>query len=72
MIQLGGRSCIIFSFEFGTPMKLVRLLKMCLNETHSRIRVGKHLSDIFPTRNGSKQRDVLSPWLFQSSLRVCH
>jgi hypothetical protein len=27
--------------EFGIPMKLVRLMKMCLSETYSRIRVGK-------------------------------
>ena len=33
--------------EFDVPMKLVRLLEMCLNETYSRILVGKHLSDMF-------------------------
>jgi len=33
--------------EFGVPMKLVRLLEMCLNEIYSRILVGKHLSDVF-------------------------
>jgi len=27
---------------FGVPMKLVRLIKMCLTETYSRVRVGKH------------------------------
>jgi len=32
--------------EFGIPMKLIRLIKMCLNETYSRIRVGKHLSEV--------------------------
>jgi hypothetical protein len=32
--------------EFGISMKQVRLTKMCLNETSSRVRVGKHLSDI--------------------------
>jgi hypothetical protein len=26
--------------EFGIPLKLVRLIKMCLNETYSRVRVG--------------------------------
>ena len=26
--------------EFGIPIKLVRLMKMCLNETYSRVRVG--------------------------------
>jgi len=41
MIPLGGRSCIIFSLEFGIPMKLVTLIKMCLIETYSRGRVGK-------------------------------
>jgi hypothetical protein len=40
--------------EFGIPMKLVRLVKMCLNETYSRVRVGKHLSDTFPIKNGLK------------------
>jgi hypothetical protein len=30
--------------EFGVPRKLVRLIKMCLNETYSRVRIGKHLS----------------------------
>jgi hypothetical protein len=27
--------------EFGTPMKLVRLIKICLSETHSSSWVGK-------------------------------
>ena len=49
-------------------MKLVRLIKMCLNETYSRVRVGKHLSDIFPIRYGLKQGDVLSPLLFNIAL----
>ena len=40
--------------EFGVPKKLVRLIKMCLTETYSRVRVGKNLSDMFPIRNGSK------------------
>jgi hypothetical protein len=41
--------------EFGIPMKLVRLIKMCLNETYSTVRVSKNLSDMFPIRNGLKQ-----------------
>jgi len=32
--------------EFGIPVKLVTLIQMCLNETYSRVRVGKHLSPI--------------------------
>jgi hypothetical protein len=54
--------------EFGIPMKLVRLVKMCLNETHSRVRVGKHLSDTFPVKNGLKEGDALSPLLFNFAL----
>jgi hypothetical protein len=49
--------------EFGIPMKLVRLIKMCLSETYSRVRVGKHLSETFPIKNGLKQGDALSPLL---------
>ena len=50
--------------EFGIPKKLVRLIKMCLTETYSRVRVGKNFSDTFPIRNGLKQGDALSPLLF--------
>jgi hypothetical protein len=38
--------------EFGVPLILVRLIKMCLNETYSRVRVGKHLSDRFLMKSG--------------------
>jgi len=41
---------------------------MCLNETCSRDRVGKHLCDMFPVRNGLKQGDALSPLLFSFAL----
>jgi len=33
--------------EFGIPTKLVRLIKICLTETYSRVRVGKNLSDMY-------------------------
>jgi len=55
---------------FGIPMKLVRLIKMCLTETCSRVRVGKNLSDMFPIRNGLKQGDALSSLLFNIPLEV--
>jgi len=54
--------------EFGIPMKLVRLKKMCLTETYSRVWVGRNLSDVFPIRNGLKQGDGLSPLLFNFAL----
>ena len=54
--------------ELGIPKKLVRLIKMCLTETYSSVRVGKNLSDMFPIRNGLKQGDGLSPLLFNFAL----
>ena len=53
-----------FLTEFGIPMKMVRLIKICVSETYGRVWVGQHLSDMFPIRNGLKQRDALSPLLF--------
>ena len=54
--------------EFSIPMKWVRLIKMCLTETYSRVRISKHVSDMFPIRNGLKQGDALSPLLFNFAL----
>ena len=39
-------------------MKLVRLINMGLCEMYSKVRLGKHLSDMFPIKNGLKQGDV--------------
>jgi hypothetical protein len=50
--------------EFVVPMKLVRLIKMSLNETYSTVHIGKHLSDNFPIQNGLKQGDALVWLLF--------
>jgi hypothetical protein len=49
--------------HFGIPKKLVRLIKMRLNETYSKVRVGKLLSDKFHIQNGLKQGDALPPLL---------
>jgi hypothetical protein len=54
--------------EFGIPRKLVGLIKMCLNETYSPVRIGKLQSDKFPIWNGLKQGDALSPLLFNFAL----
>ena len=54
--------------EFGVPKKLVRLIKICLTETYSRVWVGNDLSDMFPIRNVLKQGDALSSLLFNFAL----
>jgi hypothetical protein len=54
--------------EFGIPKKLVRLIKMCLNEIYSKVRIGKLSTDKFPIQNDLKQGDALSPLLFNFAL----
>jgi len=49
-------------------MNLMRLIKICLNKICSRVWVSKHLSDIFPIRNGLKQGDALLPLLSNFAL----
>jgi hypothetical protein len=41
---------------------------MSLNETSSKVRTGKHLSDVFSIQNCLKQGDALSPLVFNFSL----
>jgi hypothetical protein len=53
--------------EFGVPMKLI---KICLNETCSKVHIGKYLSDSFPIQNGLKQRNA--PLLFNFALEYAN
>jgi hypothetical protein len=41
-------------------MKLVRLIKMCLNEMYSKVHIGKHLSDKFSYPEWSTRCFILS------------
>jgi len=50
--------------ELGISIKLIRLIETCLNGKYSRVRVGKHLSNMFPIKNGLKESDALLPLLF--------
>jgi len=38
---------------------------MCLNKTYIKVRVGKHLSDIFPVKNGLKNQMLYRPCFFK-------
>jgi len=58
--------------ELGIPTKLVRLIKMCLNETYSRVRVGRHLSDMFPIKTGFKTKGYFMVTSFQVCFRMCY
>jgi len=51
--------------EYGIPMKLAKLIKMFVNETYSRVRVDKRLSDVFPIKNDLKHGDDLSLLVFK-------
>ena len=52
---------------FGIHIKLVSVIKMCLNETYSRVSVGKHLYDILHIMSGRRQ-DALSSLFFNFAL----
>jgi hypothetical protein len=41
-------------------MKLVQLIKICVNAIYGKVDIGKEQYDVFPTQNGPRQFDVLS------------
>jgi hypothetical protein len=49
-------------------MKLIMLIKMCLNETYSKVHIAKYFSDNFSIQKGLKEEDALSSLLFNFSL----
>jgi hypothetical protein len=57
--------------EFGVPMKLSKLVKMCSNETYSKVCIGKNLSD-FSYRKWSKIRRCFITTAFLLCFRICH
>jgi hypothetical protein len=40
--------------QFEVPMKLVALIRMCLNKIYNKVRICKYLSRTFPIQNGPK------------------
>jgi hypothetical protein len=43
-------------------------VRLCLNETYSKVHIGKHLSGNFPIQSGLIQGDALLPLLFNFAL----
>jgi hypothetical protein len=59
---------VSYSIETEIRVKLVRLIKMCFTETHSKVCIGKHLSDTFSVQNGLKQGDAFYRHCFSTLL----
>ena len=68
------RSEVLYNIliEFSVPMELARLIKMCLNETYSRVRVGMNLSDMFPIKKGIETRRCFKAIAFNLCFRIYH
>lgn len=54
--------------ELCTPMKLVRINKMSLNETYNKDHIDKNLTNMFAIQNGLKQGNALLPLFFNFAL----
>jgi hypothetical protein len=51
--------------EFGATTKLVMLIKMCLNETYSNVRIDRHLSEIsYPKWFKTRKCSITTPFNF--------
>lgn len=54
--------------ELGIPRKLVRLVRMTMNETQCSIRIGGMMSDTLSIKNRVRQGDALACLLFNAAL----
>jgi hypothetical protein len=68
-LQEGREVLYNILIEFGVPMKLGRLIKMCLNEMYSKVRIGKHFIIFLP--EWSKTIYFIAN-AFQLCFRPCH
>jgi hypothetical protein len=50
--------------EYGILVKLIWLIKMCLNETCSKVCIETHLTGMFRMKNDLREGDALSPLIF--------
>jgi hypothetical protein len=67
-LTIGNERLHKISNDDELRLKLVRLITMCLNETYSKVRIDKHLSECLPFQNVLKQGDTLSQLLFNFAL----
>jgi hypothetical protein len=49
-------------------MEIIRLVKLCLNETYNEVWTSKHLTYMFAIQHGLKHGDALLPLLFNFAL----
>lgn len=54
--------------EFGFPLKLINMCRLCMDDNTSRILLNGKRSDSFQNRTGLRQGDALSPLLFNIAL----
>ena len=63
-VSVGREVLYKIPIELSISMKLVRPIRIYLNENYSGVRVSKHLTDKFVIINSLKKGDALSPLLF--------
>jgi hypothetical protein len=61
-------SSVQYSHRVWNPYE-IRLIKMCLNETLSKVCTGKRLCDSFPIEHGFNQGNAVAPPLFKYAIR---
>jgi hypothetical protein len=57
--------------RLGISVKLVRPIRIYLNETYSRVRVSEHFTDTFAIMNSLKKRRCFIAIVFQLCFKVC-
>jgi len=71
-LRIGGTAPHILdlgtSTSFVIAVKLVKLIKMCLNETYIVVCIGKNLSNAFHPQNDLEKNETLYFYCFSSFL----
>jgi hypothetical protein len=63
LFRYKGLLCYVLT-EVIVPVKLVKLIKICLNEASSEVWLSIYLSDTFPVQNVLKEGDTLKSFLY--------